>query len=378
LREDGFKNFISAGDVLEHREGIELSNTGFSDQRVSPLRHRLLIDMRRDYWLNPRVSQMSVSGLSTGEGLIYAVRDAREEDVVIKEKNAPSRTERQLVDPGEPDKRLLVVEGEFVRVLQQSSRTGNSLSAIIRVAFDGKALEVAARSNKDRCEEPHIAILANITPDELRIELTTNDKANGFANRFLWIGCHRSKKLPYGGKPLDPAKKQALVERLQGILKMAKAIRKVELDSEAKEAWALLYDTLTEDCDGLVGTMTARAAPLVLRLATLYALLDGSNMIRKHHLIAANEVWGYCEESVVYIFGDALGDETADAIRRMLSKEANGMTQTEIRRAFSNHKSAAELARALTKLSDKGLIQSETEPTEGAPVTRWRIKPPAH
>jgi hypothetical protein len=62
------------------------------------------------------------SGLSSGEGLIHAVRDAREEDVPVKERSKPQRVERQIVDTGEPDKRLLVNESEFGSVLQQSGR----------------------------------------------------------------------------------------------------------------------------------------------------------------------------------------------------------------------------------------------------------------
>src|SRR5215472_9786562 len=81
-----------------------------------------------------------VSGLSSGEGLIQAVRDRREEDVLVSSKSEPRRFERQVVDPGIEDKRLLIVESEFSSVLQQISRDGNILSAIMRNAFDGKPL----------------------------------------------------------------------------------------------------------------------------------------------------------------------------------------------------------------------------------------------
>ena len=143
------------------------------------------------------------SGLSSGEGLIQAVRDAREEDVQIKEKNASQRFERQIVDTGEADKRLLVIESEFASVLQQSGRDGNILSSVLRDAWDGKPLRVLARSNKDSCQEPHIAVLANITIEELQRLLTSTDKANGFGNRILWCCTRRSKKLPHGGRALD-------------------------------------------------------------------------------------------------------------------------------------------------------------------------------
>jgi hypothetical protein len=95
------------------------------------------------------------SGLSSGEGLIQEVRDAREEDMPIKAKDGSAlRFERQVVDSGEPDKRLLVVESEFGSVLQQNGREGNILSTVLRQAWDGKPLSIIARSNKDSCQEP--------------------------------------------------------------------------------------------------------------------------------------------------------------------------------------------------------------------------------
>ena len=119
--------------------------------------------------------------------------------------------------------------------------------------------------------------------------------------------------------------------------------------------------------------MTARAEPHVIRLASLYALLDSSTSIRLPHLTAALEVWAYCEDSVRVIFGDGLGDETADTILRLLRTTPNGMTRTEINRAFHSHKSAAELERALALLKKRFGLTSESIETGGGPATRWRL-----
>lgn len=314
------------------------------------------------------------SGLSSGEGLIQAVRDAREEDVQIKgDKNNPPRLERQVVDNGEPDKRLLVVESEFGSVLHQGGRDGNILSATLRDAWDGKVLRVLARSNKDSCLEPHITVIGNITIEELQRLLTTNDKANGFGNRILWCCARRSKKLPHGGRPLDEAKLSALVCGLKSALEASQSTDRVEFDAESYRAWEPAYDILSENAEGIFGSMTARAEAQVVRLATVYALLDSSNTIRLPHLKAAQEVWAYCEDSVRFIFGDNLGDETADSILRMLRAAPDGLTRTEINRAFGSHKTAAELDRALSLLEKRNKAKSETEGTGGGPATRWRL-----
>ena len=314
------------------------------------------------------------SGLSSGEGLIQAVRDAREEDVQIRgDRNGPPRLERQIVDNGEPDKRLLIVESEFGSVLKQSGRDGNILSTVLRDAWDGRPLRVLARSNKDSCLEPHIAEIGNITIEELQRLLTTNDKANGFGNRILWCCARRSKKLPHGGRPLDTTKLDALVCGLQSALETSQKTNRVQFDAESSRAWESAYDVLTEGDEGIFGSMTARAEAQVVRLATLYALLDSSNTIRIPHLKAAQEVWAYCEDSVRCIFGDNLGDETADSILRMLRAAPDGLTRTEINRGFGSHKTAPELDRALGLLEKRKKATPETEGTGGGPATRWRL-----
>jgi hypothetical protein len=313
------------------------------------------------------------SGLSSGEGLIQAVRDPREEDVPVKDKTGPKRFERQIVDNGEPDKRLLVVESEFGSVLKQSGRDGNILSTVIRDAWDGKPLRVLARSNKDSCLEPHIAMIGNITIEELQRLLTTNDKANGFGNRILWCCVRRSKKLPHGGRPFDEAKLGALVYGLKSALETSQKTDRVQFDEESYRAWESAYDVLTESEEGIFGSMTARAEAQVVRLATLYALLDSSNTVRLPHLKAAQEIWAYCEDSVRFIFGDNLGDETADSILRMLRNAPDGLTRTEINRGFGSHKPSAELDRALDFLEKRNRITSEKMETGGGPATRWRL-----
>src|SRR5208283_2893112 len=88
----------------------------------------------------------------------------------------------------------------------------------------------------------------------------------------------------------------------------------IRRDADASDIWG--YDDKPDN--GMYGACTARAAALTLRLSLIYALLDGASEIRKEHLIAALEVWRYCDDSAKYIFGDALGDPTADEILRAL------------------------------------------------------------
>jgi hypothetical protein len=314
------------------------------------------------------------SGLSSGEGLIESVRDGREDDIAIKARDGSLlRFERQTVDNGEQDKRLLVIESEFSTVLQQAGREGNILSAILRDCWDGKPLRIVARSNKDSCQEPHVALIGNVTAEELQRLLTSTDRANGFGNRILWCCARRSKLLARGGRDVDQAQVDSLVGRVHSAVLGASGLGRVDFDDEAFRAWEGIYAELAVGASGMFGSMTARAEAQVVRLSTLYAVLDGCPFIRLEHLQAARAVWGYCEESVRFVFGDVLGDETADAILKMLRGAPEGLTQTEINRSFHSHKSTAEMNRALTMLQGKGRVRAERLVTGGGPATRWSL-----
>jgi DNA-binding transcriptional ArsR family regulator len=92
----------------------------------------------------------------------------------------------------------------------------------------------------------------------------------------------------------------------------------------------------------------------------IYALLDESGVMKEVHLKAALEVWRYCEDSARYIFGDALGDDTADAIMHELRREE--LTRTQIYRdVFSKNKSSFEITRALDVLERERLVRSREE-----------------
>jgi hypothetical protein len=314
-----------------------------------------------------------VSGLSTGEGLIHAVRDPRVEEQEVKERGMPPRRELKTVDTGVADKRLLAVESEFAQPLQSAGRDGNILSPVLRDAWDGKTLRVLARSNKDCATNPHIAIVANITMEELQRLLTANDKANGMGNRFLWVWAQRSKLLPHGGDRIPEEVMEDLASRVRETIAFASAAGEITWDLEAYAAWVDVYERLSVPEPGLFGTMTARGDAQVRRLALVFALLDRSTEIRMPHLKAALEVWCYCEESVRYIFGDATGDETADMILKSVAGATDGMSTTEISAIFGRHKSATQIHRALTLLEDRGVVFSMKAQTGGAPVTIWRV-----
>ena len=193
---------------------------------------------------------------------------------------------------------------------------------------------------------------------------------NGFANRFLFVLVRRSKELPFGGNLTD-SEILHLGERLKSIIDKTKMVGRIELSDGARKKWAEIYHDLSAAQPGLLGAVTARAEAQTIRLALIYALLDGADKIDLPHLEAAVAVWEYCESSATRIFGGLLGDPVADEILRALQTKPEGMTRTEISNLFSRNQSSGRIGAALQLLTTKGRAHSKTRETDGRPVEVW-------
>jgi hypothetical protein len=73
-----------------------------------------------------------------------------------------------VIDPGIRDKRLLVTESEFASILKRIDREGNSLSAVMREAWDCGDLGTMSKSNSAKATGAHVSLNVQITPIELR------------------------------------------------------------------------------------------------------------------------------------------------------------------------------------------------------------------
>jgi hypothetical protein len=312
-----------------------------------------------------------LSGLSSGEGLIWAVRDPIYKTVPVREGKRVVGHEQQLEDPGASDKRLLVLEEEFGSTLRVLKRDGSTLSATVRQAWDGSDLRVLTKNSAAVASRPHISVLGHVTQDEFRRELDRVELANGFINRFLLVCVRRSKELPEGGAS-DPETMRRLAIDIGLALDFARGAGELRRDAASRALWLEIYSDLTADRPGLLGAVTARGEAQVTRLSCLYAVLDRSAMVRPEHLEAALAVWRYCEDSACFLFGDSTGDPVADEIHRALASAQDGLTRKEIRDLFSRNRSKEELDRALATLERFGLARRlEDSGGPGRPIERW-------
>ena len=147
-------------------------------------------------------------------------------------------------------------------------------------------------------------------------------------------------------------------------------------DAHARERWIDVYGPLSRGEHGLLGAATRRAEAHVVRLAAIYATLDVQRAHLLPHLEAALAVWRYSAESARWIFGDSLGDPTADDIWALAEDRPAGVTRTEVRDLFSRNKKAREIDRALTVLEEAGRLQRTTRSDRRWPARQPGSPPP--
>ena len=309
---------LIVGDTSLARKGTSLTET------------KSVLALADPNWAQTRI----MGGLSSGEGLI-----ARVADPVPGPDGKP-------VSVGETDKRLWLTESEFARVLAVKGREGSTLSAILRQAWDHGDLRVLTKQAQT-ATGAHVSIVGHITVEELKRHLTDTDAANGFANRHLFVAARRAQLLPDGGNLPDEARAE-LGRKVARSLAIARPLGTLQRTAAAGKLWHRIYtDNAADHPPGLVGALSARADAQTLRLSVIYACLDGSTHIDVPHLEAATAMWKYCRDTLEHVFGEHIGDATADRLEQaLLAAGPNGLDRTQQSAVFGRNIKAKDLERA--------------------------------
>lgn len=315
---------------------------------------------------SPYFDEISVTGLSSGEGLIERVKDPVETD----EEEGGSR--RRVEWPGTDDKRLMITEPEFASVMARAKREGNSLAGVLREAWDGGRLGVLTKAHV-RASSSHIAIAGHITPKEFRLRLVESDLAGGTYNRFLPVYVERSKRLPLP----DPVPEHVLAEmgeRLSKSLWRGSKIDRIRLSKPSAGLWSeQLYDEFCgDDEDTPWSEFARRAAPYCLRIGALHACLDGRDEISLDDLGAAASLVRYSMDSAKYILARTTGDGRLDKIVRAIDESRTGfVTKTELSAMFGRNLPAAVIEELLNQVVASGNFKCIEIPTRGRPATAF-------
>jgi hypothetical protein len=308
--------------------------------------------------VDPSIQARILTGLSSGEGLIWAVRD-------------PSTQ-----DPGITDQRLLVIEPEFASVLKSASRDISTLSPTLRSAWDGRPLAILTRTAPARASSAHITVIGHITGHELRRHITNTELANGYLNRILVIACRRRRGAGVGGDH-DPHAASDLTDRFADALKHAQQAGEIRLHPDARELWHHAYRQLAiEPQNELVAQITARAEAHIIRLALIYALTDKHTQIRSPHLTAALALHDYAARSAAWALTGATGQPLAEQIHTALSTHPDGLTRSQISHTLNHNQRAGHIDHALQALNAAGRVNVTQIPTGGRPAQLWTATTP--
>ena len=295
--------------------------------------------------------QIHRGGLSSREGLVALIHDGYKQG-------------RLAVAPME-DKRLWVVESEFANVLHQGRRDGNTLSAALRDCWDGVSMKPATKSNRLYATDPHVCLSGAISPGELLTLMKTRELTNGFANRFLMVWAERSQVLPFPSATPQTTV-DALAQRVLKVLEFVGADQhgsrdslRMELSSRAKWRYGQLYRAeLNEESGSSVLTaLLERRAPMLLRLAMLFALTDIQLLIDVQHIDTAAAWLRHAVASVRYVFVSADEDAqlarvmaTADQILEFLKQRGSVSRQEITVDCFNRHATKQQIDAAVEYL----------------------------
>lgn len=320
--------------------------------------------------------QVHRGGLSSREGLVYLIHDGYTE----------GKTEVEAI----LDKRLLVIESEFANVLHQGKREGNTLSAALRDCWDGVSMKPATKSSRLWASDPHIAMTCAITPGELLGLMASRELTNGFANRFMMFWAERTKMLAFP-RATRQEDVDALAVRVLEVLTFCNSERwaehdhmRVELSPDARKRYEKLYHgELNDNSAGeRITALIERRAPMLMRLAMLFALCDLTTTVQVHHIDAALAWVRYSVESVKFIFASAADEvaveETNDAAQKIMDYlyEREKATRWELTKdCFKGHTPKTCIDAALDELLSSNpprITVEEDRRAQGRPTKSYR------
>jgi hypothetical protein len=331
----GSKAFMRVGADL-HRPNLFAVNVGKTSHARKTMSKNIALAPFKG--IEPRWETDCIqAGISTGEGIINAVRDTFGQESVL-------------------GRRLFLIETEFAKTLTVMNRKESTTGAVLRQAWDGGRLQILTKTNPLVATNAHISFVGHITQADLEANLKGVDLHNGVGNRILWTLVQRSRILP-DPPPIDGALIADVSKTLRAAIAFAQDQTEMTRDSEAAAMWDHVYPLLTAERAGVWGAVTARAEAQVLRLSMIQALLDKSAVVRVEHLQSALALWAYCEESARIIFGISPADRTKTKICIALARSSGGLTRTGINKnVLSGNVTAPEIEDAVLQLELDNMI----------------------
>ena len=256
--------------------------------------------------LEPAVVRALFTSMSSGEGLLKTICDP----VWALD----SRGEPVLRDAGSDDKRVLLLEEEagsiFIRVAQQEV-----MGKFLTTAWDSGRLMNVVKDSKMECATPHVSICGHITPDELTDRVTSSHITSGFINRWTMALIRPTAVDDSLVSPED------IVGLDDAILRIRDGLNRFRDSGEHQFVLSDEADKLRRETSvwvreneepGAMAHLSVRFQSQMLKLAMVYAAVDGTTVISADHLRAGRAVTAYSLRCARAFWGGVFLDDLTD------------------------------------------------------------------
>jgi len=293
----------------------------------------------------------------------------------------------RVADDHAGDCRLMVVETEFGRLVETMARTG-TLSAQLRNAWDGRALQRATARFTRRASRPHISLLAMITPEELLRHHRRLSAAGGLESRILYVYTAPARDVSPFASVADygqlaarvraalEASREAVMSSTDPISRYLLTLRGIQprtelpVSGDVTGTWGSAVRSRLPSGGEEFRSLHSRAESQVIRLAAAYALADMSPEITPEHAEAALAVLSYCARSAEVVFGVPLAQlppradprHAARIVRHLHEVYPGWVTRDEIGGVLHGSVTGPAADAALAGLSAKRLIEHRPDP----------------
>ena len=307
-----------------------------------------------------------------------------------------------VADDHSKDCRLMVVETEFGRLVETMARAG-TLSAHLRNAWDGRAMQRVTTRFIQRASRAHVSLLAMITPEELLRHHKRLSQAGGLESRILYVYTAPVKDVsPFA----DTADHSPLAARVRTVLETSReavmnhtdpisryllTLRGIQprttlrVDDGVISGWGTAVKARLPHASEGFRSLHSRAESQVIRLAAAYALADMSPVITAVHTEAALGLLSYCAQSAEVVFSVPVAQlpprvnpsHTAKIVRHLHDRYPEWVSRDEIGSGvLRSNIPAADMEAALAELAARRLIERRQVETAGRPRTEYRLIAP--
>lgn len=322
-----------------------------------------------------------LTALSTGEGLIHRVRDARYSD----------EDPNKVLDRGVDDKRLFCDISEFAGTLAVATRKEATITMVLRDAFDGRVLTTPTKTSYNRATGAHISVVGSIPETELVKCLAANDITNGMANRFAMFYSTRTKSVA-NPKPIPQERTDWLAQQIADALRITWGCTAIPMDGDAEEYWAATYENLDEASRSqhpIIANLLARQDLYTRIFSTLIALINKEAVITCRHIDAALAFMCYWEDTANFVFSTSEKNDQMKRMKALMDRIVDAITtlggrrvpHTDVTKKLTNNYAAncaikkehVKAALELLQRESPPRIRSEPETTKGRPVTCYTL-----